>query len=226
MQGIQISDAKAPWVMFDRRAVEDRDASIKEGRYVAKDVDFVLITPHGSKDQIERVVSEWFEHLEQQVREGRFERHWLIEFKRSYADWVDGKGIPLQGTPIVNWPVVSPAQVQMLQHLKILTVEVLAQANEETIARLGMGGRNLVDKAREFLKQIEGGKSTEEVVALREQVAGLKAVAEKQQEQIQALLASQNGAKDAFMQQQAQGRGEPDDIGDILDGNKPALKKL
>lgn len=181
MAGVQIADAKAPFIMFERRPMEDREKSITEGRYVARDVDFVLITPHGSKDQIERVVKEWFEYLEQQVREQRFDPGWLKGYRRAYQDWIEGKEVPPEGTPIINWPIVSPAQVKMLQDLHILTVEVLANSNEEVIRRLGMGGRALVDKAKDFLKAASGpGKLSEEIGALRIQL-------ERQEEQMKNL---------------------------------------
>lgn len=229
MQGIQINEAKAPWVMFERRAEEDRAASIAEGRYVAKDIDYALITPHGSKDQIERVVKDWFEHLEQQVREERFDAVWLSKYKAAYENWKAGKEIPIEGTPILNWPLLSPAQVRMLQDLHILTIEALAGSNEEAIRRMGMGGRNLVNKAQEFLKQVKEGRSTEEVIALREIVEGLKAVVEAQKEQIAALIAQQNvGKPDAFEQQQIEGRGGAGvGLDDLIDKTPPpALKKL
>lgn len=231
--GIQINAARAPWVMFERRAEENREASIQEGRYVAKDVDYVLITPHGSKDQVERVVSEWFEYMEQQVREERFEQDWLTKFKAAYANWKTGKEVPVEGTPIINWPLISPAQVRMLQDLHILTVEILSQANEETIRRLGMGGRNLVNKAQEFLKQQKEGRSAEEVVALKSAIEGLKAVVETQAQQIATLLAQlqspqvPQGGPEATIQLEVAGIG----ASDLLDSPKiagapPAVKKL
>lgn len=190
MSGIQIADAKAPWIMFERRAVEDRAKCIEEGRYVAKDVDFVLVTPHGSKDQIEREVKDWFENMDQQVREQRLDPAWLSAYKQAYSAWKEGKEVPLEGTPIINWPMVSPAQVRMLQDMHILTVEVLANATEEAIKRLGMGGRSLVEKAKEFLKQYkEGGKTTEEIVALRAKAEGLETIIKDQAEKIKAMQA-------------------------------------
>jgi hypothetical protein len=225
MLGIQINEAKAPWIMFETRAVEDRTESIKQGRYVAKDIDHVLITPHGSKDRIERVVSEWFEHLDGEARSGRFSADWLRQYRQAYAAWKEGKQLPLNGTPIINWPLLSPSQVQLMQSLHILTVEVLAEANEETIRRLGMGGRTLVQKAREFLAQTATGKSTEEVVALQAKVEGLEGIVERQAEQINTLMAqlkAQNvvGAQEPSMGLASGGNG----IGasDLLDNDPPA----
>jgi hypothetical protein len=186
--GIQIAESKAPWISFVTRAVEDRAASIAAGRYVAKDVDFVLITPHGSKDRIEQIASEWLDTMDQEVRNKRLPEEWAKSYRRTYASWKEGNGIPLEGTPIVNWPVVSPAQIELLKSLKVLTIEVLAGANEELIRRLGMGGRALVDKAKDFLKAADGpGKVAQEMEALRQMVVDLKARTETLEEQNQAL---------------------------------------
>lgn len=174
MSGIQIADAKAPFIMFERRAVEDRAESIAQGRYMAKDVDFVLITPHGSRDQIERVVDDWLQNMETQAKEGRLDPSWYKGYKAAYADWKDGRETPLTGTAINNWPVLSPSQVEMLRGLKVLTVEVLASANEELIKRMGMGGRVLVDKAKDFLATAsDKGKVVEEIGDLRGKVESL-----------------------------------------------------
>jgi hypothetical protein len=186
--GLQIAEAKAPWVMFERRAVEDRAESIKQGRYVAKDVDFVLITPHGSKDQIERVADEWLGSMDREVKSGRLPEEWARRYRTAYESWKEGKGIPLDGTPIVNWPVVSPAQVAMLQGLKILTVESLASANEQLMGRLGMGGRALVEKAKDFLRASDGpGKIAQEMEALRQRVTAAEAQNKTTREQLTAL---------------------------------------
>lgn len=202
MSGVQIAAAKAPWVMFERRAEEDRSASIEAGRYVARDVDYVLITPHGSRDQIERVVSEWFDYLKQQVAEQRFEADWLAAYRRAYDAWKEGKEIPVEGTPVINWPVASPAQVRMLQDLRILTVEVLAEANSELIARLGMGGLSLVEKAKAFVSQANGpGK-------LAEQIADLKTRTEAA-ERINADLIEKNKVLARQLEAMAAGKGNP-----------------
>lgn len=183
--GVQIADPKAPWVMFERRAVEDRAESVKQGRYVAKDQDYVLLTPHGSKDQYEHLVSEWLPNMEQQVREQRLDPSWLNSWRKAYEDWCEGKETPVEGTAIINWPLISPAQVRMLQELHILTVESLAGANEQAIGRMGMGGRALVQKAQEYMKQYrDHGKATEEMVTMKDRLEQLEALTRQQAELI------------------------------------------
>jgi hypothetical protein len=149
----------------------------------------------GLKDRTERIVTEWFAQLQQQVAEGRFPREWRTEFMAAHAAWKEGRELPLSGTPILTWPVASPAQVKSLLDAKVRTVEDLAQANEETIAMLGMGGRALKDKAVSWLQSANStGKVTEELAAMRVANASLverNAVLEKAVADLKALVESQ-----------------------------------
>ena len=167
---------RPPYVSFERRGEEDRDASNTAGHYVAKDVNYAIITPQGSKDRIERNAEEWLEMLEAQASQDRFPREWVRQFKSMYEDWKAGNEPALNGTDVRNWPVASPANVQMLLQARLRTVEDLAQANEEAIGRLGMGGRALKAKAQEWLASSNDiGKQSEALVALKAENADLKA---------------------------------------------------
>ena len=159
---------RPPYVTFELRAVEDRAASIAAGHYVARDVAYALITPAGSKDRIERVVEEWFDVLAASVRDERFPREWLKAYQGAYEDWKAGNAPLLKGTDVRNWPVLSPSQVKLLTDIGVRAVEDLAIANEETIGRLGMGGRALKQKAVEWLASAQDtGKQVEEITALQ-----------------------------------------------------------
>lgn len=218
---LAIKEDKAPWVMYERRAVEDRAASIAQGHYVARDEDWVLVTPYGSKDQIERVASEWFANLEKEVSQNRFPSEWFRAFKHKYDQWKEGLVVPDEGIPLINWPVISPGQVRMCQDLHILTVEKLAGANEEVIRRLGMGARELVQKARDYLSVAShDGKVTEEITAIRAENNGLKGTVKALQDQVQALVAAQQ-----LGQQVRQPEQELEIAGGLLD-DEPPVRKL
>lgn len=168
---ISIAEAQPPFVIFERRAEEDREASLAAGRYVPQDVDFAIITPAGSKDRIERRVSDWFDMLRTQVAEGRFPSAWFDAFRARHAAWVKDEEMPLSGTPIKNWNVPTPAQRRLLSDAAIHTVEQLAEANEEAISMLGMGGRALVARAKDWLaaNNSGAGKLAADLEVLREQ---------------------------------------------------------
>ena len=157
---------RPPFVNFEVRAEEDRTASIEQGHYVAVDVDYALITPAGSRDCVERKVSEWFAYLEEQVKGGRFPSPWLDGFKHKYKHWKETQELPVEGTPIKTWNALSPAQCKMLLDLNIRTVEDLAAGNEELISRMGMGGRQLRERAATWLSTAKDvGRSSEQLAA-------------------------------------------------------------
>lgn len=187
---MQAVEARPPYVTFETKGLEDRAASIEKGHYCTVDIDYAIITPQGSKDRIEREVKDWFANLSQQSLEGRFPREWLTHFQASYKAWKDGQELPLSGTPILTWPVVSPAQVKSLLEAQIRTVEDLAGANEESLSRIGMGGRSLKDKAVSWMTQASsGGKVTEELSSMRQANADLKARNDTLEKQLRELAA-------------------------------------
>lgn len=168
MSNLAVFEERPPYVRFERRSIEDRGATLKAGHYVGRDVDFALITPAGSKDCVERVASEWLEKIELDTRQGRMPRQWLEHFKALHKAWTEGQEEPVNGTSIKHWPILSPTQVKMLLSLKVMTIEDMASANEETLARLGMGGRELKRRAIDWIGQSkELGKFNNEMHALR-----------------------------------------------------------
>jgi len=171
-----IAEERPPFVNFEKRPIEDRAASIEAGHYVAQDVDFAIIVPQGSKDRIEQEVSVWLETLRSEVANGRFKRDWLTAFEDYYKKWQAGQEIPVNGTPLSQWPGISPAQHKTLIALNIRTVEELASCNEEAIRYVGPGARSLKERANLWLRSREegGGKMVEEVEALRIENRDLK----------------------------------------------------
>lgn len=185
---MEIIEAKPPFVQFEKRSVEDRQATIEAGHYVGRDIDFALITPSGSHDCVEKHAEDWIRHIERESRDGRFPGPWVDYYKRAYAQWKDGQEIPLEGTPLANWPGLAPSMLKTLNSINIRTVEDLANANEEAIHRMGMGGRALKARAQAFLNTSEDvGKVAEEVAALRLENAKLKAANEDFIKRFQAL---------------------------------------
>jgi hypothetical protein len=185
---------RPPYVDFEMRAVEDREASIVAGTYIAKDVPFAIITPAGSRDKIEKEASLWFAQIKQQTSEGRFPQAWLDAYNSAFKAWQEGQEIPTEGFPIRNWSVLSPGQVKMLIGLNIRTVEDLAAASDDVLDRIGIGARSLKQKAKDFFSVGDANKASAEVNALRAERDGLKldndkllAEIKNLREQVQAL---------------------------------------
>ena len=90
---------RPPYVAFETRPVENRTKSLaaENGLPVYDDVPFAIITPPGSKDQIERVAADWFAEKAAQVRAGRWPSEWHQAFKGAFDAWqqdLEAVGLP------------------------------------------------------------------------------------------------------------------------------------
>lgn len=172
---MEIREDRPAYVRFETRAVEDRAKSIERGMYMTRDVDYALITPPYSKDCVELEVGDWMRRMDEDVQGGRLPSNWRDQYKAAYAAWKKGEEVPVDGTPVKGWPVISPAQQKNLVSLGFLTVEDLAGMNEEGMKRYGMGAQDMKNKAKAWLKAATGpGKVAAEIAALQADMKGLK----------------------------------------------------
>jgi hypothetical protein len=181
---------RPPYVRFEQRAEEDRDASIAaKGRQVMKDVDYAIIHAVGSKDGVEKVATEWLDHCELQASKGKWPSDWVVAHRKMYNDWKAGLEIVPIGFSVRQWPGISKAQAENLVNAGVLTVEDVAAANEQTMQRIGMGARALKDKAQAWLDSSKGNVG-EELAALRAQVSDLLQTVGRQNEKVAELEAA------------------------------------
>lgn len=168
MSNIGIQQDLPPYVTFETRAEEDRQASIDAGHMVYRNVDYAIITPRGSKDRIERVAHEWLAHIDRESRQDRFDPAWVAGYRKNYQFWKDGQEAPVEGTALTQWPGLSPAQIKNFANINVRSVEDIASANEETISRMGQGARDLKNRAINWLQSSkEVGKVAEQFSALQ-----------------------------------------------------------
>jgi hypothetical protein len=197
MSSVALQKERPAYVSFEKRAMEDREATIATGMYTAKDVDFVIITPPGTKDQIERNAKEWLEQMEFQMRQDRLPREFYEAYRKAYEYWKESGEVPLNGTYVKTCPALSPSQIDSLLRANIKTMEDLAAASEEAVARLGMGGRSLKMLAENWLKSAKDtGASAGQITALQLKNQELEASNKELVEQVR-LLAAQ---VEAFLQ--------------------------
>lgn len=175
-----VDNSRPPYVAFERRAMEDRNASIAAGHYVAKDVDFAIITRPGSRDSRDKNAVEWLKELAEKARQGTVPLDWSRGFNEAYKAWKEGQTIPENGTPIKGWPVLSPATQETIIAVGFRTVEDLAQADETSLVRIGTGAMSIRLKAQAWLENASGnGKAVEKIAELAEKVASLSTLTEQ-----------------------------------------------
>ena len=127
-------------VWFFRKSIQNNYLSEQEGRPIFEAQDFVHIQEPGERDYTER-----------QARQDDMHR-----WPERWQAYQDGREQEQAGTPMATLFPTQPEIVDMLRALKITTAEQLAGLTEQGISRLGMGGRALVKKAKDFLEASHG----------------------------------------------------------------------
>lgn len=192
---LERDEERPAYVRFERRAIPDKEASLKAGHHVSRDEDYALITPPYSKDVVEKKASSWLEQVEVNVRSGRIPHKHAELWKESYRRWQDGQEPPVDGTSVKEWNALSPAQCQNLISAGCRTIEDLAQCNDEALRRIGMGAHDLKNRAKAWLQAAKDhGPLTTQVTQLQNENEQLKGSIESLQEQIK-LMQVQLGAK-------------------------------
>lgn len=82
------------------------------------------------------------------------------KYRDLHAAFEAGEKVPMEGTPLEQWPGLDVADIETLKSFNIFTVQSLAELNETGIHRLPAGFRNLKIKAMKWLNQ---GKEVEEL---------------------------------------------------------------
>jgi len=153
--------------VFYVKAVQHNFRSQEEGRPIFVDKDYVrIIIPGDTRSEVDREV--------QDKDKDRWPEQWR-RFKEDAEEATDG-------TPLEQWPAVSVSQVAELKAKKIRTVEQLAGVSDGQLQNLGLGARQLRDRAKAFL-EAAAGNAPLDAALLRES---------KLQEEIDALKAQMN----------------------------------
>lgn len=184
---------RPPIVNFEERSVEDRAATAQVGSKQMKAVDYVLLNQPGSKDTVEREALPWLESLHQNRN---FDSGWVSRVKEHYKLWKQGHEITPNGTHIRMWAAIDKAQADTLIGAGLLTVEDLASANEEALRRVGIGARDLKNKAVAWMEAAsKTGKTAEELTLLRATVETQEKQIAELRDKIRLLARAQAQAK-------------------------------
>lgn len=193
------NEERPPFIEFETRAEEDRNASLEAGRKVYRDVHYVIVRIRGSQNTTEKPAEDWFTQCKQKVENGKMDPRWLDGFHYMYEQWKKGEEVAAEGTHIKNWPAITPAEAKNLQAAHVVTIEDAAAMNEETMKRVGIGARRIKQLAEDYLSG--ESKVAMELDALRAENENLKSSLETLQEQLAEVQAE--------MRSQKRGPGRP-----------------
>lgn len=146
---------------FYVEAVPNNFRTEKEGRPIFDDVEFVkILVPGDRRTEVVRRVTE--EHR--------------YRWPRQYEAFQRGIIPAEEGTPIEQWPPITPAMAKTLAFLNIRTVEALAAVSDTALAEIGLGARELRQKAIAWLGAIDPqglANANAEIAELKAQMAQL-----------------------------------------------------
>lgn len=135
----------------------------------------------------------WIEHLKQRLKHKTISQNYYDYCLKSYKHWQETGEIPIDGTPLIEWNMVSEAIKKRCIDMGINTVERLAEATAEATQEIGMGGQEAKRKAKSFLEvggsqeaaakitilETAQEKDQGTISELQEKVAQLTALAQK-----------------------------------------------
>lgn len=158
-------------VKFFTKQRPDNAATKEKGRPIFKDIEYIDIKVPGHRGSGACRAATF-------VDKQRFPRH--------YEAYKQRKEMPLDGTPLSEWPVIARTQVEELSFHNVKTVEQLVSMND-SLASQFMGMNALKTKAKMWLEGAEetarineiqdlkaaGTEKDERIAKLEEQMLGL-----------------------------------------------------
>lgn len=145
----QYGDDSQVHVEFTLEAVLDQFKMDETGVPVYHDVEMITIWTPGKRDTHKDKVNEFYKK----------------RFKEQYEAFKAGREPSHDGLPLTEWPVITKSQALNLRNSKIFTVEQLADIIDPNLDSIGLGGRELRDKAKAYLDRAVGAKEITKVFA-------------------------------------------------------------
>lgn len=97
---------------------------------------------------------------------------WRV-IKPYYEAWKKQEEMPVNGTPLANWPLIKSKRVlEQLRMISIHSVEDLAEMPDSFLGNVGMGARELRDRAKAYVTMKRG--DAEKAVLFSEQNAKIE----------------------------------------------------
>lgn len=157
------------FVKFFLKSVEDKAKTLEEGRPIFKDIEYIDIRVSGKRDSLA-------------CRPASFQDK--KRFQRHYEAYKNRTEMPLEGTPLSEWPQIARSQIEELSFLNCKTVEQLCEVSDTHISQM-RGGYTLKQKAQEWMKAAEKSK----VIAQNLELKAKQAETDEQMAEMQKTLA-------------------------------------
>lgn len=149
------------YIEFSRKPRLHPAKSRDAGRAIYEEVDYISIHVPGDKSSV----------VERPVTEQDIER-----FTERYNKWKQGQAEAVVGTPLTALPGMTPSKVEEYRYFKLMTVEQLAEAND-----------NLGQKFMSFQQDKQRAKAFLQVAANNAPIEAMNAELQKRDAEIENL---------------------------------------
>ena len=162
------------FIQFHTKAVYNQHASVKQGRPIFQDEDYIKIITPGSQLAI----------IDAPYNSGNYPRRFGTQFKA----WKSGQAGVQSGTPLESFPLLlgKPAMVAELKAINIQTVEQLRELPDLYAGQI-MGGNELKRRAAEWMDETQGAAAV--MARMGQENEQLRAQMNEMQRQLAELLA-------------------------------------
>lgn len=164
-------------VQFSMEPVEIHEKSVKEGRPIFEEQEFVTIYVPGDKDNV----------VFRPVRNSD-----KVRFRDKYRAFKEGQTEPETGTPLASLPFMSKAQVLELNYFGVRTAEQLITMNDQNGQKI-MGWQQLKSRVKTFLDAAAGAAPAEklqsELSKRDNEIEALRRMLEEQGKRLQEVTA-------------------------------------
>ena len=164
------------YVEFFRQPVLHPGKSKEEGRAIYEERDFIRIHVPGDKSNV----------VVRQATEMDIDR-----FRTRYEKWKAGQAEAVSGTPLSALPNMTPAKVEEYKFFKLVTVEQLAEANDQ-MGQKFMSFHADKQAAKRFIEATKGNAPVEQMNA---ELQKRDAEIENLKTMVEALQAAQNSKR-------------------------------
>lgn len=177
------------FVKFEDKPVQNKAESLEQGRPIYKEIPHISIRAAGSQNFVCRRAS--------QADINRFPRH--------YAAFTQKRDMPVEGTLLSEWPLISRTLAIELEALEVKTVEQLLSMDDQNSQRF-MGFNELKRKAVLFLEHAAGdapmNRLQDELDARDQTIANQQTMIDAMAQRLNALEAE--GVKDVVAEKMSE----------------------
>lgn len=184
--------------LFKHHAIKNEKASAEQGRPIYDDMEIVEIRFPGSRS-VSVFPATAFSHWSNDVTTGEQTRVTYAErFARQYRQFKEHAAQTKSGTPLTHAAFLTEARRAELRALNIYTVEALAHVDGQELKNLGTNGRDLKNKAQEYLAEAKTNAPNTALIAELEALRARNAILEEDSKSTDQMRSDQNKAEGEF----------------------------